>query len=92
MYALEEAGLIGTGDERDAKRGRAAGGDERAVVAGGPLDVSWLNARARDTVGKNMEKELWTQAKEYIEAVQEEEKSAAEEVKHSEQDVMSDDT
>ena len=67
IYALEEAGLIAPGDQREAKRGRAVGGDEVSAGAGGPLDVSWLNARAKDTVGKNMERELWAKTRQLIE-------------------------
>lgn len=70
VYALEEAGLIAPGNERDAKRGRAAGSDEREIVAGGPLDVSWLNARAKDTVGLKMEKDLWSEARAFVEELQ----------------------
>ena len=70
VYALEEAGLIAPGNERDAKRGRAAGSDEREVVAGGSLDVSWLNARAKDAVGLQMEKELWSRARALVEELQ----------------------
>ena len=70
VYALEEAGLIAPGNERDAKRGRAAGSDEREIVAGGPLDVSWLNARATDPVGHKMEKELWSKARALVDELQ----------------------
>ncbi|KIW68186.1 hypothetical protein PV04_04147 [Phialophora macrospora] len=68
VYALEEAGLIRPGDEKDARRGRAAGGDNNlARVGGGPLDPSWLNARASDKVGVGMKKELLAQAREWVE-------------------------
>jgi hypothetical protein len=68
VYALEEAELIRPGDEKDARRGRAAGGDNSlARVGGGPLDPSWLNARASDQVGVGMKKELLAQAREWVE-------------------------
>ncbi|OCT45701.1 hypothetical protein CLCR_01734 [Cladophialophora carrionii] len=68
VYALEEAELIRPGDEKDARRGRAPGGDNNLVrVGGGPLDPSWLNARASDTVGVGMKKELLAQAREWVE-------------------------
>lgn len=70
VYALEEAGLIAPGNERDAKKGRAAGSDEREIVAGGPLDVSWLNARAKDPAGLKMEKELWSKAHALVDELQ----------------------
>jgi len=70
VYALEEAGLIAPGEGRDAKSGQTLGTDERGAIAGGPLDVSWLNARASDAVGKNMEKELWARAKGLVEQQQ----------------------
>lgn len=63
VYALEEAGLIALGEGRDTKSGQTLGTDERGAIAGGPLDVSWLNARASDAVGKSMEKELWARAR-----------------------------
>ena len=64
VYALEEAGLVAGGDDRDAKRGQRLGPEDPGRRAGGgPLDSSWLNARANDKVGKGMERELWAQAK-----------------------------
>ncbi|KIW92729.1 uncharacterized protein Z519_06577 [Cladophialophora bantiana CBS 173.52] len=67
VYALEEAELIRPGDDRDARRGRALGGDSNLTrVGGGPLDPSWLNARASDKVGAGMKRELLAQAKEFV--------------------------
>ncbi|KAJ9604719.1 hypothetical protein H2200_010833 [Cladophialophora chaetospira] len=67
VYALEEAELIKPGDERDSRRGRALGGDENLNrVGGGPLDSSWLNARASDKVAAGMKKELLAQAREWV--------------------------
>ena len=64
IYALEEAALIAPGDERDAKRGRTLGGEDTQRAAGaGPLDSSWLNARANTSVEKGMERELWSRAR-----------------------------
>ena len=70
VYALEEAGLIAPGVDRDTKRGQTLGSDERGAIAGGPLDVSWLNARASDAVGMKREMELWTRARELVEELQ----------------------
>ncbi|EXJ91568.1 hypothetical protein A1O3_00116 [Capronia epimyces CBS 606.96] len=70
VYALEEAELIRPGNDRDAKRGRALGGDSGLTrVGGGPLDPSWLNARATDKVGTSMRRELLAQAREFVERV-----------------------
>ncbi|KIV92802.1 hypothetical protein PV10_04068 [Exophiala mesophila] len=68
VYALEEAGLVKPGDDRDPKRGRKVGGEygiER--TGGGPLDPSWLSARASDKVGSGMKAELLAQARVFIE-------------------------
>ena len=70
MYALEEAGLISVGEDSDTKRGRRIGSEENRATGGGPLDISWLNARAHDNVGKGMEKELWAQARELVQKFQ----------------------
>ncbi|KIW18173.1 hypothetical protein PV08_02461 [Exophiala spinifera] len=68
VYALEEANLILPGDERDSRRGRAFGGDSSLTkVGGGPLDPSWLNARASDKVGAGMKRELISRAREFVE-------------------------
>lgn len=68
VYALEEAGLIRPGDDTDTRRGRAIGSDPAAArVGGGPLDPSWLNARASDKVGEGMQRELLAQAREFVE-------------------------
>jgi hypothetical protein len=68
VYALEEAGLIKSGDERDTRRGRTLAGDtELGRVGGGSLDPSWLNARASNQVGAGMKKELLAQAREWVE-------------------------
>jgi len=68
VYALEEANLIKPGDERDSRRGRALGGDSGiSRVGGGPLDPSWLNARASDKVGAGMKRELLAQARTFVE-------------------------
>ncbi|KAL2415360.1 hypothetical protein ABEF91_005093 [Exophiala dermatitidis] len=68
VYALEEANLIRPGTDRDARRGRALGGDSGLNKAGGgPLDPSWLNARATDKVGLKKKQELLAQARDFIE-------------------------
>jgi len=87
VYALEEAGLIHQGDERDAMRGRAIGGENNiARGGGGPLDTSWLNARANDIVGEGMKQELLHQALDFVERVkgdiQNTKKEPMEDVRH----------
>jgi hypothetical protein len=68
VYALEEANLIRPGDERDSRRGRALGGDSGpSRVGGGPLDPSWLNARASEKVDAGMKRELLSQARGFVE-------------------------
>ena len=68
VYALEEAELIKPGEDKDARKGRSLGGDSGlARVGGGPLDPSWLNARASDNVPAGMKKELLAQAREFVE-------------------------
>ena len=69
-YALEEAGLIAAGTERDAKRGRAVADDNQKVTGGGPLDTSWLNAQASKTVERGMDRQIWTQAREIAEKIE----------------------
>ena len=66
VYALEEAGLIAAGDDRDEKRGKSGGADDRGAGAGGALDVSWLNARASNAAEKSMERHIWAQAAELV--------------------------
>ncbi|OAP64560.1 hypothetical protein AYL99_00532 [Fonsecaea erecta] len=73
VYALEEADLIPPGDDRDARRGRTMGGDANLTrVGGGPLDPSWLNARASDAVEVGMKQELLAQAKAFVEQAEKE--------------------
>jgi hypothetical protein len=68
VYALEEAELIKSGNERDARRGRAPGSDASTARTGaGPLDPTWLNARANDRVGLGKKKELLAQARAWVE-------------------------
>ncbi|KIW57914.1 hypothetical protein PV05_02470 [Exophiala xenobiotica] len=68
VYALEEANLIRPGDERDSRRGRVLGGDSGpSRVGGGPLDPSWLSARASGKVDAGMKRELLSQAREFVE-------------------------
>lgn len=68
VYALEEAGLVKPGDDRDPKRGRKIGGDYGIEkTGGGLLDPSWLSARASDRVGSGMKAELLAQARDFVE-------------------------
>jgi Mediator complex protein len=67
VYALQEAGLITEGDAKDAKKGAsAAGAGVGGSAGGGQLDLSWLNSRG-DQVEKDMEREVWRKAREFIE-------------------------
>jgi len=71
VYALEEVDLIRQGDERDARKGRSLGNENgMARVGGGPLDPSWLNARASDKVGIGKKRELLAQAREFVERLE----------------------
>ncbi len=66
VYALEEADLIEAGEEKDAKAGRALGASSTGRSGVGPLDPSWLNARADNGVEFAMRKELVSQAKDFL--------------------------
>ena len=69
VYALEEAGLIAPGDEKDEKAGRAIGSGTLGRSGGGPLDPSWLNARADNGVDFALQRELVDQAKDFLERI-----------------------
>jgi Mediator complex protein len=70
VYALEEAGLIEPGDDKDTKAGRALGGGNTGRSGGGSLDPSWLNARADDHVDITIRRELVDQAKGFLKRVE----------------------
>lgn len=93
VYALEEANLIKPGDDRDSRKGRVLGGDSgMSKVGGGPLDPSWLNARASDKVGAGMKRELLAQAREFVEREQHDAQHGQSERVHGEkQDTHNDD-
>ncbi|KAL9055368.1 MAG: hypothetical protein Q9162_003565 [Coniocarpon cinnabarinum] len=61
-YALEEAGIV-------AAKGAKTSRDQIGTVGG--FDVGWLNSR-RDEVGWRKEGELWREAKEMLEGLDEE--------------------
>ena len=64
ILALEEAQIIPAAAPKDVP-----GLKEQTVVGPGTLgnlDVGWLNSR-NDKIGKDMEAELWTQARELLE-------------------------
>ena len=66
VYALEEAGLIQPGEERDNKKARAII-DRRDDGGGhGPLDSSWLNARADNGVQDGLERQILAEAKQFL--------------------------
>ena len=75
VYALEEAGLIPTGDpHRDGKRGAAAVHSDESRTAGnrnnGLLDSSCLNAQSSESGSKEMDQEIWSDARKFVESVQ----------------------
>lgn len=72
IYALEEAGLIAAGDERDARRGRTLTTDDGSLTrrgggVGGQLDPSWLNARVSESVELGKKREVLERGKELAE-------------------------
>jgi Mediator complex protein len=69
VYALEEAGLVEPGEDRDVKAGRAIGSGNDGRAGGGPLDPSWLNAKADNSVELAMRRELVDQAKDFLDRV-----------------------
>jgi hypothetical protein len=74
VYALEEAGLVEEGTEKDNKAGRALGSTDVARRGGGALDPSWLNARADTSVELKVRKELLERQKEFLERMKAEDK------------------
>lgn len=67
-YALEEAGLIQPGNRADAAdAGRLI--DEGASRRGGvgPLDASWLRARAEDRAGMEMKRKALGKMRDFLE-------------------------
>ena len=78
VYALQEAGLIKEGDAKDAKRGGSAATAAlpgNGAGAGGGLDVGWLNGGG-DQVEKDMEREAWRRAREFLERLLEQKTNA----------------
>ncbi|KAK5941104.1 hypothetical protein PMZ80_006381 [Knufia obscura] len=66
-YALEEAGLINKGTRQDADRATSMNEDQTSRRAGGgSLDSSWLNARAKDSIGQGLKREALDEAKEFL--------------------------
>lgn len=67
IYALDEAGLITKGTRQDADRATSMNEDQTSRRAGGgPLDSSWLNARAKDSIGQSLKREVLDEAKEFL--------------------------
>lgn len=68
VYALEEASIIPP--ESASKAGEPAtasgGGGTGATSTTNPFEISWLNSR-KDTVGKDKEAELWSEARDFVE-------------------------
>lgn len=69
VYGLEEADIVQQGKKEvlsiDTKKG-----EERPFVQGtlGNLDIGWLNSRSA-VVDRNMERELWAEAKRFLKDV-----------------------
>lgn len=67
VHALEEAGLIQSGSRVDRSLATAmtedAGGRRSG---GGALDSSWLNARAKNTIGRGLKEEALRDGKEFL--------------------------
>lgn len=78
VYALEEAGLIQEGDDKDTRAGRTLGATETGRRGGGSLDPSWLNARADSSIELKMRKELAAQTREFLDRMKAEEKLSPE--------------
>ena len=67
VYALEEAELIATGTKRDGDRAAQMNEDQISRRSGGgPLDSSYLNARAKDAIGRGLEREVLDDAKAFL--------------------------
>jgi len=67
IYALDEAGLIAKGTKQDADRATSMNEDQTSRRAGGgPLDSSWLNARAKDSIGQGIKREVLDETKEFL--------------------------
>ncbi|KAJ9651090.1 hypothetical protein H2198_009624 [Neophaeococcomyces mojaviensis] len=67
VYALEEAGRIPQGTKYDERNARSMNDDQTSRRGGGgPLDISWLNARAHDSVGQGLRREVLDGAIEFL--------------------------
>jgi hypothetical protein len=65
VYALEEAGLIQPGEERDTRKGRVVT-KRHEEVTDGLFDSSWLNAMADNGVQQRYKRQLLDEAKEFL--------------------------
>ena len=69
IYALEEANIIpADAPPKDTDQGRMNNVNVPTAPSLGSLDVSWLNSRD-DKVGKSMEAEIWTRARELVDSL-----------------------
>jgi len=67
VYALEEAGRIPQGTKYDERNARSMNDDQTGRRGGGgQLDISWLNARAHDSVGQELRREVLNDAIEFL--------------------------
>lgn len=67
VHALEEAGLIPAGSRVDRSLATAMTEDQGSRRGGGgPLDTSWLNARAKNSIGQSLKQGTLNDAKEFL--------------------------
>lgn len=67
VHALEEAGLIPAGSRVDKSLAMSMTEDQGGRRGGGgPLDSSWLNARAKNTIGQGLKEEMLRDCKEFL--------------------------
>ena len=62
--------LPATGNLTSTPSSKQVGGNKGVIIGGGigSLDVGWLNSR-NDNVGKEMEAELWEEAKRFLQGL-----------------------
>lgn len=67
VYALDEAGRLAPGTKNDERLAAIMNDDKTSQRSGGgPLDTSWLNARAHDSVGQGLKREILDEAIEFL--------------------------
>ena len=80
IWGLEEAGIIVEKKVRETQEPRTGEKIEKEIEGGtGKLDIGWLNSRS-GKVGRDNEAELWKKAREFLEGIDAEERSGADDV------------